>query len=76
MTQKEADEIIALHKAWLKQPLASRSKAAGKARFENVSFSGLSFKGAAMGLAYFYRCDFSKCDLTGVNLEGTTLLYC
>jgi hypothetical protein len=51
MTQKEADEIIAQHKGWLKQPLARRSKAEGKARFENVSFCGLSFKGAAMGLA-------------------------
>ena len=76
MTQKEADEIIALHKGWLRQPLALRSKADGRARLENISFSGLSFKAAELGNAWFYRCDFSKCDLRGVCLEGATMLYC
>ena len=70
MTQKEADAIIAQHKGWLKQPLALRNKADGRARFENISFSGLSFKAAELGNAWFTDATFQNATYAAYALKA------
>ncbi len=79
MTQNELNEVLSLHKQWLKSDGAEGKRANLKranlkrANLNRANLNGTNLNGADLSGAYLYSADLSGADLCRANLNGADL---